>query len=514
MGGKSDSSSSSYLPPLGVGGTLSATLRALRRLLASSATGGALLYYRALGLLIGAGGAAAADGTLSITDDRTGRRYTVPVRNNAVRALDFLQITSAGLGAGVADHYDGSLRVLDRGFWNTACTETSITYIDGKVGYMQYRDKPIDELFHNNDYEEVMHLLIWGTLPTPEQKTSLRRRLASHMKAPQPVRDAIKAFPPDGLTHPMLLAGIAAFAALDEGTRAVHASGKPAYLGRADATDDGIVRTLAALATTVALVYCHKRGRDWTPPSDGRDESYIGNVLLMMGLTEEEEVEEVNEDDEGEKKKRKQPNRKLERCLQRLWVLNADHGMTNSTAVFLTAASTLQDPLSCTAAAVAAAYGPLHGGAVEMAYREFERVGDVSRVPALMADVRAKKFRLFGYGHRIYKVQDPRGTLVRRLLDEHRADVERNALLRVAMEIDRVAEHDPYFVKRNLKANADLYGCFLYTAMGLETDIILALSCLSRSPGVMAHWRESMSQPPMLWRPQHVFNGTVAQPKK
>lgn len=313
---------------------------------------------------------------------------------------------------------------------------------------MQYRDKPIDELFNNHDYEEVMHLLIWGTLPTPEQKTSFRRKLASHMKAPQPVKDAIKAFPAKGLTHPMLLAGIAAFTALDEGTRAVHKSSKPAYLGNMAATDDAIVRTLAALATTVALVYCHKRGKEFTPADP--EESYIGNIVRMMGLTTV---------DGGVS------NRKLEHCLERLWVLNADHGMTNSTAVFLTAASTLQDPLSCTVAAVASAYGPLHGGAVEMAYKEFERVGSVENVSKLIDDVKAKKYRLFGYGHRIYKVKDPRGRLVRQLIEEYKEDVEKNEFLRVAMEIDRVAEEDPYFTSRNLKANADLYGCFLYTAL-------------------------------------------------
>lgn len=455
----------------------------------SSATSSVWLYHKTLGHTdIGP-----STGTLSITDNRTGRNYTIPINNNSVKALDFIQITSAGLGTEVADHYDNSLRILDRGFWNTACTETSITHIDGKVGYMQYRDKPIDELFHQNDYEEVMHLLIWGTIPTREQKINLRRKLASHMKAPQSVQDVIKAFPRDGLTHPMLLAGISAFTSLDEGTIAVHKSSKPPYIGNMGETDDAIIRTLAALATTVALVYCHKRGRDWTPADP--DESFIGNLLLMMGQTEEGSSS---------------PNRKLEHCLERLWVLNADHGMTNSTAVFLTAASTLQDPLSCTVAAVASAYGPLHGGAVEMAYKEFERIGSVENVPKLIAEVKAKKRRLFGYGHRIYKVRDPRGKLVLQLMDEYKDDVQKNSFLRIAMEIDRVAETDHYFTSRNLKGNADLYGCFLYTALGIETDIILALSCLSRSPGVMAHWRESMGQPPMLWRPQHIFTGTVA----
>ncbi|KAF5232796.1 hypothetical protein FANTH_12807 [Fusarium anthophilum] len=461
-----------------------------------------------------------SSGTLTVTDSRTGRTYTIPIRNKAVKALDFIQITTAGFGAEVADHYDNSLRVLVKGLWNTAVTETSMTYIDGKASHMQYRDKTIDELFHNNNYEEVVHLIIWGTLPTQEQKINLRRKLASHMKPPKSVENAIKAFPPDGLTHPMLLAGIAAFAAHDKGSQAVHRSSEPAYLGNMEEVDDAIIRTLAALATTVAMVYCYRRGRPFTQANP--DESYIGNILLMMGLTEEGSSST--------------PNRKIEHCLERLWVLNADHGMTNSTAVFLAAASTLQDPLSCTVAAVASAYGPLHGGAVEMAYKEFERVQCVENVPQLISDVKAKKYRLFGYGHRIYKVKDPRGHLVRQLIEEYKEDVYKNSFLRVAMEIDRVAEEDSYFISRNLKANADLYGCFLYTALfvnplrlhptcadsiirGIETDTILSLSCLSRSPGVMAHWRESMgeshdiAQSPAIWRPQHIFTGTIAEDK-
>ncbi|KAG7418511.1 Citrate synthase [Fusarium oxysporum f. sp. rapae] len=146
-----------------------------------------------------------------------------------------------------------------------------------------------------------------------------------------------------------------------------------------------------------------------------------------------------------------------------------------------------------------------------MAYKEFARVQCVENVPQFIADVKAKKYRLFGFGHRIYKVKDPRGQLIRQLIEEYKEDIYKNSFLRVAMEIDRVAEEDSYFTSRNLKVNADLYGCFLYTALGTETDTILPLSCLSRSPGVMAHWRESMSQSPAIWRPQHIFTGTRAK---
>lgn len=246
----------------------------------------------------------------------------------------------------------------------------------------------------------------------------------------------------------MILAGLAAYASVDMGTRATHSSNKPYYLGKGEAVDAAIIRSIAALATTVALVYYHKRSRKFTPANP--EESYIGNVLLMMGLVE------IGT---------QQPSRKIEHCFERLWILTADHGMTNSTAAFLSAASTLTDPVSCGITAIVSAYGPLHGAAVDMAYKEFENVGSVENVSKLIADVKAKKFRLFGYGHRIYKVADPRSKLIRQLINEYKEDVDKNPLLQVAMEIDRVAGEDPYFTSRNLKANADLYGCFLYTAL-------------------------------------------------
>ncbi|PWY94484.1 citrate synthase [Aspergillus sclerotioniger CBS 115572] len=440
-----------------------------------------------------------AHGSLSIIDNRTKRTYRIPVVHNAVRALDFRQITAAQQGADVVDQFDNGLRIVDKGYLNTACMESSITLIDGKRGYIQYRNYSIEELFMHNDYEEVIHLLIWGKLPTPVQKQTLRRKLASEMKPHPCVVDVIRSFPPDSLTFPMILAGLSAYASVDEGTRATHSKGEPQYLGKGKAVDEAVIRTLSILATTIALVYCHKRGRPFNPSRP--NESFIGNVLLMMGILEP-----------GSKSP--QPNRKIEKCFQRLWILYADHEMTNSTAAFLHAASTLTDPLSCCVTGIVSAYGPLHGGAIDLAYKGFETVGTPENVSTLIANVKAKKQRLFGYGHRIYKVVDPRTKFIRQLMDEHRDEVQANPLLKVAMEIDRVAGEDPYFTSRNLKANADLYGCFLYTALGFETDIIIAMASLSRTPGVLAHWREAMGQAPSLWRPQQIFTGAVAAPSQ
>lgn len=283
----------------------------------------------------------------------------------------------------------------------------------------------------------------------------------------------------------MITAVLSAFASLDEGTISTHTRGEPYYLNNLDRVDAAIIRSIANMAVTIALVHCHKRGIDFTPADP--DNSFIGNLLRMMG----------KDDPLGE----------CEKVLERLWVLYADHEMTNSTAAFLHAASTLTDPMSCTLTGIISAYGPLHGGAIDLAYQGFEEVGTVENVPTLIAKVKAKKQRLFGYGHRVYKTVDPRTKYIRQMMDDNIERFRANPLLRVALEIDRVANEDPYFTSRKLKANADLYGCLLYTALGFETDIILGLACLSRTPGVMAHWRESMQQPPRLWRPQQVFIG-------
>ncbi|KAK7720484.1 hypothetical protein SLS63_009825 [Diaporthe eres] len=312
------------------------------------------------------------------------------------------------------------------------------------------------------------------------------------MDAPKSVVDAIQAFPylrRDSMTFPMILAGLAAYAALDEGTCKTHNTSAAYYLGNLEAVDAAIIRCLSVFATTVALVYCHKRNRQFTHPQ--KHGSFVGNLLLMMGISDEH----------------------TERCLERLWIVYSDHEMTNSTAAFLHSASSLTDPVSCMISGVVAAYGPLHG---DLAHKEYARIGSPENVPALIAAVKAKKQRLFGYGHRMYKTEDPRSKLILGMIHStlhetpHRMlDGRSSSLLQVALEIDRVASTDNYFVSRGLRANADLYGSLLYTALGLEADIVVALACVSRTGGVMAHWREAMQQTPVLWRPKQLYVGPL-----
>ncbi|CAD6586818.1 MAG: hypothetical protein ASARMPREDX12_002522 [Alectoria sarmentosa] len=414
------------------------------------------------------------DQCLQVLDSRTGKSYTIPIRSgDYILAADVGQITAPDAKSENGDasvEVARSLRILDNGFQHTACMESSITFIDGKRGALRYRDVAIQDLFHKYVYEDVMHLIIWGALPSSKQKEDARIAMGQAAIPPKSVVDVISAFPRDSDTFPMILAGLSAFAASDKIISATRHQQKPMFHGHLEVADQAIMRTISYLATTIALIYCHKNARPFTPPETGR--SLLGNLLRMLGIADPE----------------------VEKCLSKLWILYADHEMTNSTAAVLHAASTLTDPTSALVAGIVSGYGPLHGGAIDLAYEAFRQIGTPENVPRFIEGVKRNKARLFGYGHRVYKTRDPRLPLIEELMTAHRDAVDSNPLLRVAMAIDKAAREDGYFVDRGVKANADLMGCFLYTAMGFDTDMITAITILSRAPGVMAHWRESLGE--------------------
>ncbi|CAH0047126.1 unnamed protein product [Clonostachys solani] len=414
---------------------------------------------------------------LTIHDSRTGKEHTVPIHDNYILAKDLAKIE---IDDGILKK---KLTILDRGFEHTACTESEITLIDGQRGEIRYRGIPIEDLFNNNDFEEVAHLMVWGHLPSDTEKMQTRGALNAAMVAPQAVMGTIASFPRDAETYPMLMAGLSAFVNADLESRQTRYSHKPVFHNQLDACDKALVRTLGNFASTVALVHCHKRNIKFTQPDPSR--SMLSNLLHIMGMWS-------------------QP---IEDCLNKLWILYCDHEMTNSTAIALHAGSALADPTSAAIASLCAAYGPLHCGAIELAYSGLEQIGHTRNVPAYIELVKQKKMRLFGYGHRIYKTKDPRMTLVERLIADNKDLVQDDPMLRIAFEIDRIANEEEYFTSRNLKANVDLLGCFLYTALGFDRDIIIPTMALSRLPGGMAHWRETQSQPIKLWRPLQVYTG-------
>ncbi|KAI1414018.1 putative citrate synthase [Hypoxylon sp. FL1857] len=424
---------------------------------------------------------------LEVTDSRTGKSYTIPIEGDYIRGADIARIGAPEKGAGLdALRAARPLSILDNGFQHTACMESSITHIDGLLGTIRYREFPIESIFHQYVYEDVMHLIIWGSIPTQQQKDQVRQTMARAMNPPQSVKDVISSFPRDAETFPMILAGMSAFAANDSVICKTRHQQSAMFHGHLAVADEALARTIAYLATTISLIYCHKNEKQWNAPE--ADRSLLGNLLLMMGITDPQ----------------------VEKCLAKLWILYADHEMTNSTAAVLHAGSTLIDPVSAVTAGIICGYGPLHGGAIDLAYEAFRQIGTPERVPPFIERIKAKGGRLFGYGHRVYKTRDPRVSLIEELLEEHRDAVNANPLLRVAMAIDKYANQDAYFIERGLKANADLMGCFLYTAMGFDTDMIIAITILSRTPGALAHWRESLTQPVKLWRPQQKYVAPLA----
>jgi citrate synthase len=288
-------------------------------------------------------------------------------------------------------------------------------------------------LFENHSYEDVVHLLIWKTLPTPEQKRQFRINVAKEMKPDTSVVRVIEAFNHDAETYLMIAAGLSAWAASNPQSIPVCAGDK-IYLGKTEATDEAICRTIAALMTVTAIVSCYKEERTFTADIDS-NVSPIDNMLRMMGR--------VDEQGNADKKTSATINK-----------------------LFLHASSTLSDPISSSASAILSAQGPLHAGAVDLAFKRFgEITGSSGGVKQHLEDIKAKKYRAMGVGHRIYRTEDPRTVYLKQLISQFAVEFASNPLLEVAMAIDDAVQHDEYFTSRKLCVNADLYGSFVYSAL-------------------------------------------------
>jgi citrate synthase len=340
------------------------------------------------------------------------------------------------------------LKVYDPGFRNTAVRTSQTTHIDGNKGELSYRGYPISYLFENHSYEDVQHLLIWSAFPTPEQKRQSRINIAKEMNPDLSVLRVIEAFSPTAETYLMISSGLCAWAAANPSTIPVCA-GERTYLGNTPGTDAAIYRSIAALMTVTAIVSCHKEHRTFCANPDPAL-SPIDNMLHMMHRV----------DASGN------ADAKISATLNKLWILFADHEMTNSTAAFLHASSTLSDPISSAASAILSAQGPLHAGAVDLAFKRLEEISlSAGGVKQHLEDVKAKKCRAMGVGHRVYRTIDPRTIYLKRLMSDFSAEFSRNPLLEVAMAIDDAVQHDEYFTSRKLCINADLYGSFVYAAL-------------------------------------------------
>ncbi|CAI7636614.1 unnamed protein product [Penicillium glandicola] len=426
-------------------------------------------------------------GTLFIRDSRTNVNYEIPINQNAVRATDLQRIRAPSLNSNRADQVAHGLRVYDPGLQNTAVIQSAISFSDHEHGLLLYRGYTLDQLW-GCDFEEMFHLLLWGTYPTASQCDELRQKLAQYMQdVPDIVRQTIFNLPRSTSPLPLILAGLSAYLAcvLELIPATTNAT---IYQTDINRTDQTILRTVAAYAVVFGAVRSHRLGISWSCPS--LDQTYYENLFTMAGLVDPET---------------NRPDTTRLSCFRRFGNLNAEHGMALTVFSALVTASSLTDPVSCLIAAVAAAHGPLHFGATESAQQALHEIGKPKNVPTFIEEIKAGKRKLFGYGHRTYKGMDPRVRPIQSILKDL-ADVHQ-PLLKVAEAIEEAAAKDKYFVKRGLYPNADFYGNFVFTGIGFEPDIIPAAMLAHRIMGIMAHWREYMVNRGKLFRPTHLYTG-------
>ncbi|KAG0598229.1 hypothetical protein M758_12G056100 [Ceratodon purpureus] len=421
-------------------------------------------------------------GTLTIVDNRTGKKYEVPIsEGGTVKATDFKKITAGGDGVG--------LRMFDPGYLNTAPVRSKISYIDGDKGILRYRGYPIEELAEKSSFTEVAFLLMYGNLPTKPQLADWEASISQHSAVPEGVLDVLAALPHDAHPMGMLVGAICALSSF-------HPDANPALKGQSlydskAVRDKQIVRILGKVPTLAAAAYLRMAGRPPVLPSS--ELSYSENFLYML-------------DSLGDRKYK--PNPRLARVLDILFILHAEHEMNCSTAAARHLASSGVDVYTALAGATGALYGPLHGGANEAVLKMLAEIGTVENIPDFLEGVKSRKRKMSGFGHRVYKNYDPRAKVVRTLAEEVFAIVGRDPLIEVAVALEKAALADEYFVKRKLYPNVDFYSGVIYRALGFPTEFFPVLFAIPRMAGYLAHWKESLDDPDTkIMRPQQWYQG-------
>ncbi|HJK99511.1 MAG TPA: citrate synthase [Polyangiaceae bacterium LLY-WYZ-14_1] len=415
-----------------------------------------------------------AKDTLTVTDNRTGQTYELPVENGTIKAMDLRQIK-------VSDD-DFGMMAYDPAFSNTASTKSRITFIDGDKGILRYRGYPIDQLAEQASFLETAYLLLHGELPSKTTLEEFVYSITIHTMVHENIRELIDAFRYDA--HPMgiLTSTVAALSTFYPDAKAVKDP-----VSRKLQT----IRLIAKMPTLAAYAYRHRRGLPYIYPDN--DLSYAGNFLNMMFRMTERKYT---------------PNPVIEKALDTLFILHADHEQNCSANAMRSVGSSEVDPYSATAAACAALYGPLHGGANEAAIRMLREIGDVKSVPSYVDRVKKGEVRLMGFGHRVYKNYDPRAKVIKTLAYEVFDQVEKNPLIDVAVELEKVALEDDYFVSRKLYPNVDFYSGIIYQAMGLPMDMFPVLFAIGRCPGWLAQWEEmTVDTEQRIARPRQVYLG-------
>ncbi|MDP2674553.1 MAG: citrate synthase [Dehalococcoidia bacterium] len=412
--------------------------------------------------------------SLAVTDNRTGRSYEIPISDGTVHAIDFRQVKTSD--------DDFGLMVYDPAFTNTASCRSAITYIDGERGILEYRGYPIEQLAENTNFLETAYLILFGELPTRDELDQWIHDITYHTYVHENIKKFMEGFQYDAHPMGMLVGTVAALSTF-------YPDAKQVDDARSREISTG--RLIAKMPTIAAFAYRHSRGLPYVYPDN--DLSYAGNFLSMLWKMTEPKY---------------QPDPALERAVDILFILHADHEQNCSTNAMRAVGSSRADPFSATAAAAAALYGPLHGGANEAVLRMLTEIGDRKRVPEFVKRVKAGDGRLMGFGHRVYKNYDPRATIIKRAADEVFQVTGRNPLLDIALELERIALQDDYFIQHKLYPNVDFYSGIMYQAMGFPVEMFPVLFAIPRTVGWLAQWREMVQDPEQkIARPRQVFTG-------
>src|ERR687896_696651 len=420
------------------------------------------------------GGVATAQETLSVTDNRTGESYEVEISDGTVKAMDFRQIK--------VSEDDFGLMTYDPAFTNTASCRSSVCFIDGEAGILEYRGYPIDQLCEQSSYLEVAYLLIYGELPTQEQLDEWVFEITHHTFVHENIKKFVEGFRHDAHPMGMLLSTVGALSTF--------------YPEAKDITDENerywaTIRLIAKMPTLAAFAYRHNLGLPYVYPDN--DLSYPANFLSMLFKMTELKYE---------------PDPRLTKALDVLFILHADHEQNCSTAAVRNVGSSQVDPYSAVAAGVAALYGPLHGGANEAVLRMLRRIETKENIPDFIDGVKDGDERLMGFGHRVYKNYDPRAKIIKSACDDVFEVTGTNPLLDVAMELEKHALEDEYFVKRKLYPNVDFYSGLIYEALGLPVQMFPVMFAIPRTSGWIAQWLEMIEDPEQkIARPRQIYTG-------
>lgn len=418
----------------------------------------------------------ATGNALRVTDGRTGKTYDVPIENGAVKAMDFRQIK--------VNAEDFGLMVYDPAFMNTASCKSKITFIDGDKGILRYRGYPIEQLAEQCTYLEVAYLVLYGELPTKKQYEEWVQNITFHTMIHESIKKFMDGFNYDAHPMGMLVATIGAMSTFYPDARNIH---------DAESRRKQTYRLIGKIPTLAAFAYRHSKGMPYAYPDN--DLSYTQNFLNMLFKMTEVKYK---------------PNPTLAKALDVLFILHADHEQNCSANAMRSIGSSHTDPFSATAGAAAALYGPLHGGANEEVLKMLAEIGSKDRVPAFIREVKEGKGekRLMGFGHRIYKNFDPRATIIKRMADEVFEVTGKNPLLEIALELERIALEDEYFIKRKLYPNVDFYSGIIYQAMGFPTAMFTVLFAIPRTSGWIAQWEELLLDPEQkIARPRQLYLG-------